>query len=44
MGSPPPATSYEGCYEKKRKKQKIGGKQSGNLILLGEPHLMGLGL
>ena len=44
MGSPPPATSCEGCSEKKRNKQKIGRKRSGNLILLGEPHLMGLGL
>ena len=30
--------------EEKNKKQKNGRKQSGNMILLGGPHLTGLGL
>ena len=30
--------------EEKNKKEKNGRKQSGNMILLGGPHLMGLGL
>ena len=41
---PTTSNKLRGLLRKKRKKHKNRRKQSGNLILLGGPHLTGLGL